>query len=258
MSEEIQKLKSKIENNTVVESSLKPIEVGNKIEECCLENKQSYSEVLKSASKNNSRTNNIREGRVLLLTSSHRRECSNILDKTLKHRYNIQSFYKPGAPIKAVVESAREQTKDFGKNDFLIVLGGSNNINEPNLDHLPEVTEKINDVPLSLKTNVIISTIASRFDRPELNQTISQTNIAIHKTINNQKNKNSKQLGVCFLNERLERENFTNHGLHLNRSGKVIFCKRLAEMIESRLQSSRTSLVTEPFLVKWLKTGRGN
>lgn len=265
MSEEIKKLKSKFDNTKCMiepPSKCKKIE-SNLNDGKCSENgrNKTYSEVLKTATKNIAEGNKDRKGRVLLLTSSHGRDCSDLLDKRLKNKFDVQCFFKPSASINAVVESAREQTKDFDENDYLIVLGGSNNINEPNLNHLPQVTEKIKEiVPLSKKTNLIISTIPNRFDRPELNEAINSTNKSIHNTINSLKNKNSKQLGICFLNERLKRHNFTNHGLHLNRSGKVIFCNRLAELIESRLQSSGLKTVKKTnndFLVNWLKTGKG-
>lgn len=271
MSEEIEKLKESLSKNVDSKTSTQlPINTKKQEEsKSSGENTENgrnktYCEVLKTATNNRVQgENKRRKGRVLLLTSSHGRGCSDLLDKSLKQNYDVQCFFKPSAPINAIVESVREQTKDFGTNDYLIVLGGTNNITEPNMNHLPQVIQKIEEiVPLSQKTNVIISTIPNRFDRPELNKTINLTNKSIHKTINSLKNKNSKQMGICFLNERLKRQNFTNHGLHLNQSGKVIFCNRLADLIESRLQStvnnSTKQSSNEPFLVKGLKSGKGN
>jgi hypothetical protein len=268
MSEEIRKLNSQIEENKHFNINKIPLTKPNKNLELKGNSPTSkdgqkqptYSEVLKATK--TLKTKN-KKSRVLLLADSHGRECSTLLSKNLKN-FEVETFFKPGAPLNEVVNSARDLVKDFKKDDFLIVLGGTNDIKDKTNKHLPQIFDSLNKiVPLSQKTNVIINTVPFRFDMPELNSKIKETNKLIHNTINNLKNKNAKNLGICFLNERLKREHYTKHGLHLNQSGKIVLCDRLTEMIENRFRSPVN--VTEPpklttkesFLVKWLKTGKG-
>jgi hypothetical protein len=269
MSEEIMKLNSQIQDNKEFNKNKIPLTKTNKNMELkrnspdsCEDgqNQPTYSDVLKATK--TLKTKN-KKSRVLLLADSHGRECSTLLSKNLKN-FDVETFFKPGAPLNEVVNSARDLVKDFNKDDFLIVLGGTNDIEDKTNKHLPQIFDSLNKVvPLSQKTNVIINTVPFRFDMPELNSKIKETNKLIHNTINNLKTKNAKNLGICFLNERLKREHYTKHGLHLNQSGKIVLCDRLTEMIENRFRSPVK--VTEPpkltakdsFLVKWLKTGKG-
>lgn len=272
MSEEINLLKTTVTKKDTPKLKTQPLintvvnEKANILNRPSCDNgrKSSYSEVLKMATKPIVREEKNTKSRVLLLADSHGRGCSALLNKKLNKSCDVQVVFKPNAPLNVVVESVGEQVKDFGKNDYLIVLGGTNDIDGHTNKHLPQIINTLNEiVPLSKKTNLIVNTIPVRFDRPELNRYIKETNKSLHVTINNLKNKNCKQMGICFINERLKRSHYTKHGLHLNESGKAVLCNRLTEMIESRLQSpvnvtnSHKRPAKDTFLVKWLKSGKG-
>lgn len=218
--------------------------------------KQLYSEAVGSKCNKAAKLDDKnKKSKVLVLADSHGRECWDLLDKKLKNEFDVQVVFKPNAPLKEVVSLAKPSVRDLHENDHLIILGGTNDINSNGDNPIPQVLKSIEElVPLSKKTNLIINTIPTRFDKPELNKVIEKTNREIHKTINSLKNKNVKRIKINFINERLNRTNYTNHGLHLNKSGKNILCDRLASFVKCKLPVN--SGAKDTFLTKWLIKGK--
>ncbi|XP_039299872.1 uncharacterized protein LOC120355496 [Nilaparvata lugens] len=214
--------------------------------------KRQSSSQTKENNEINSHKKSINKNRILVLADSHGRKIWKFIGNKLPN-YDVQVFFKPNATMERVIEGVEKQIENFGSSDFLIVMGGTNDIGAQTSRSVNKF-KKVLDilVPMSLKTNLIMTTIPHRFDRPQLNQTIDEINDAIHKHINSSTRKNSKRIRMCFINERLRRANFTRHGLHLNGSGYNILCTRLAELVENK-SPCRSVDKKESFLMRWLK-----
>lgn len=259
---EIKLVKDKLQNQlgpkvTIDNSSSKPS--CSKNSECKLEPKKDpkkilYSEAVRSKDVTKLKTNN-RKNKVLVLADSHGRGCWDLLNKKLNNEFEVSVVFKPNAPLKEVVRLAKSSLNDLDVNDHLIILGGTNDLISNDSNQSPQILKTIEElVPVSNKTNLIINTIPLRHDKPELNRLISKTNSAIHKIVNSQKNKTVKRVKINFINERLNRKNYTNHGLHLNISGKNVLCDRLASLVKDKAPVKLG--VKETFLTKWLKNGK--
>ena len=73
------------------------------------------------------KTNQTRR-RILLLVSSNGRGCSEELQNKLSNNFEVSGIVKPNGKLGNVIESIEPLTKDFNKNDCVIILGGDNDI----------------------------------------------------------------------------------------------------------------------------------
>lgn len=188
--------------------------------------------------------------KVLLVSDSQGRGCNKMLQSKLGDSSKVQSILKPNAPLKEVLKDIAVHTKDFGENDVVIVMGGTNNIEaNTTYDVLRRDVDKalVQLLPLSNKTNVIINPIPMRYDTGTsgLNEIINQANQHLHSQVNSIHNINKKRIAINFEVERLTREQFTRQGLHLNQSGKNHICNRSAALIKMfRPNSCSTGMPT--------------
>lgn len=72
------------------------------------------------------KTEQINKTKVLFISDSHRWNCSELLKKKSNDSCDVKVVFKPSALLNNVVESVREQTENFRKNDIVLVLGGTN------------------------------------------------------------------------------------------------------------------------------------
>jgi len=169
--------------------------------------------------------------KVQLLSSSQGRNCSVLLQQNLGEDFEVCGVVEPNAKLCDVVGDVQGLVKSFDENDCVIVLGGTNDV-ELDGKYRETVAEGIKNVlPLSKQTNVIINSIPSRFDRFDLQPHIRAANEIIHREVNKSKDKNSSNVRINFGNERLTRDCYTRHGLHLNLRGKSEMCKRLSHLV---------------------------
>lgn len=92
--------------------------------------------------------------RILILADSHGRSFGEAVRGLHRFRhYDITSFYKAGADLEDVVSDLESLASDFGRDDCVVIMGGSNNalkgknFHENRLLHLKR---------LSYVTNVIV------------------------------------------------------------------------------------------------------
>lgn len=167
--------------------------------------------------------------KVLLLSSSQGRMCSNLLQERLGDGYEVSSIVKPNARLKEVVGDVDNLVANFGKEDCLIVLGGTNDMDGNYKETIPEGIRRV--LPLSKKTNVIFNSVLTRFDRPELRSQVRDANHIIHTEVNKCQDKKSANIRINFGTERLSRECYTKHGLHLNLVGKTELCMKWSNLV---------------------------
>ena len=168
--------------------------------------------------------------RVLLLSSSHGSHCSKILSEKLSENYEVCGVVKPNARLNEVVESVDKLTSDFGDDDCVIVMAGGNG--EDDVDFITGITSGIGKIMKGKdRTRVIINALPQRFDREDLIEKVKLMNKIMHSEVNRLGKRQNQNKQMNFDMERMERNEFTRHGLHLNNHGKKIFCDRMVELL---------------------------
>lgn len=132
---------------------------------------------------------------------------------------------KPNAPLEKVLSRLEVLTKDFTKNDFVIAIGGCNDISadSPYQYTLLKMFNRLST--LGEKTNVIFPYIFYRYDFPQINEHIYVANTVIR----NYTAKNSNK--VILLGNAFRRHHYTKQGLHLNQSGKRLMARYFFDYI---------------------------
>lgn len=195
--------------------------------------------------------------KILIVADSHGRDMQRILSKCLNDvTVNVTSFIKPGAGMKEIAKGITEKTAHFSQDDVVILMGGTNDI-EGNTPFQLTIAQSLESfVPISKKTKVIINCIPQRWDKPELNRDIGQANKFMHNFINKIKNKNSKNISINFLEDKLRPHHYNRSGLHLNTEGKKTLCTTILRLLKIDSGSKEIVEISQPaptLMDRWLK-----
>lgn len=170
--------------------------------------------------------------RVLLATDSHGRRCSELLNDHLKNQFEVTSIIKPNAKFNQVTENLENLTTNFTEEDYVVIIGGTNDVPDANTRNFNSRTHFNFNVfnNLTKKTNVIFPGVLRRFDQPALNYKIKDLNNYFNKNISDLADKTQNFVQVN--NFKLTRSDHTKHGLHLNFKGKTKLCEALSDTIQ--------------------------
>lgn len=171
------------------------------------------------------------EGRkVLMLTDSHGRNLQTLVQDHLCD-VNVCSFVKPGAKINDVLleNNLESFTRDYTDHDVIVVIGGTNDIDElsPFQLSMHKAMDKLEK--LSSRTNVVLLEIMKRFDM-NYDEEIGIANNILYSRC--EKIKNNHRISFVQTNKDLERADYTKHGLHLRVRGKRKLASSLTRIIE--------------------------
>lgn len=164
------------------------------------------------------------KGNILILADSHGRNVASLFNKLLLHKnYSITSFFKPNAQFHNVTENIAELTKDFGANDYVIVMAGSNNV----LNNSPvTITSVISTLKCVKHTNTVL--IGAPFWQ---NKTMYNNNIYLLNSLLYDTSKSFPNVDFFEPNIIINNSHMTAHGLHLNKRGKYKLFNRIAQYI---------------------------
>lgn len=170
--------------------------------------------------------------RIFIFSDSHGRDLGSILRLNYVHP-NCQVFtmIKPNARFADVVSSIPDLCRDANKNDVIFVIAGSNNL--PNLGPDLNVELYLGCLqPLTLVSNVVICSIPTRYDNPNLYRNINRANSFLKK-------QTTDHIGKFFeCDQFLRRSFFTRHGLHMNKRGKRIFALKCALFFDEHVHNA--------------------
>lgn len=134
-----------------------------------------------------------------------------------------------GGTLEYVLSNAKKMTSDFTHDDVAVIIAGTNDVSEVTLRNrrpatrLPFILESF--IESQAERDVFVVSQFRRYDIPFSNiiQEIIRVNkrLAQHKEIN--------LINVKNFGRRL----FTDHGLHLNRMGKKLLSKNIADSINN-------------------------
>lgn len=154
--------------------------------------------------------------KILFVADSQGRNCGGFLRELFSNdKYDTFSIFKPNALLENVIEDIDKLSKDFGKNDYVLVLGGSNNaLRSKSISK--ECVEQLKTT--SLRTNLILLLAPLREGHIDYNSNILQNNLILLSSLNE---------SATFINSNhyLVNSNFSKSGLHLNAMGKAILLR---------------------------------
>lgn len=205
-----------------------------------------------------------KQHRVLLLADSHGRRCGSLLHEKLGDKFEVISIFKPNASWNNVVKDVPTLTKDFNEKDYVILMGGSNDMHtneDSTLKQLPDSLLNLDIIlPLVKNTNLIIPNIPHRFDKPALNYKIRKSNQIRNQVINCLAKENSNMLLIRD-NCKFYRRDHTKHGLHYNFAGKDKLCSIISDIIHKNVKHhtlTSTAVIDRPSFLDSTLTSPGS
>jgi len=181
----------------------------------------------------------------VIIGDSHVRDCAAKLKRYVGSKCSVIGHVKPGAGMKQIVNSGKEEINNLKGDDVIVVWGGSNDISKQNsrgaLKHLRKFANIYKDV------NVIVMPAPQRYDlMPSscVNSEVIRFNRLMKKSMKLYTN-------TTILETDLNRDCFTRHGLHMNSLGKDQIMKNLARVIESTTVSNRGPIIE----LQWRECG---
>lgn len=152
----------------------------------------------------------------------------------ISDKYTLFNCVQPGAPMEAVMSSITESgdLQGYTKKDYIVVIGGSNNIHGKNpyfLSQLSSYLEK--QLVLFSHTNLILATVPYRYDlrqESDENKIIQELNYII-------RNLAYKYDHVFLLDLYLLQScHHTRHGMHIGKRGKKFVSRGIINIITKR------------------------
>ncbi|KAG8260058.1 hypothetical protein J6590_105434, partial [Homalodisca vitripennis] len=120
---------------------------------------------------------------------------------------------RSGAMLSGVFREANELTLGYNQNDFVLVIGGTNNVEGTS------VKDVLNDfdtlLEMTKNTNLIVASLPMRHDKPNLDDKIS----LINEQLINRIKITATNIRLLELHL-LPRDLYTRQGMHFNRKGK--------------------------------------
>lgn len=161
----------------------------------------------------NTETPRKRKKNIVLISDSHGRTLSERLNNTDPDNLRATGIVKPNANIVNVLKNHETLTKNMTKKDYLVVIGGTNDLHHVRCDLT--IAEEIEELLKNTHTtNVIVSSIPFRYDVPFVNTKIRQINLNLKRITE----RYAHSTFMPFNN--MKRSDYSYHGLHLNNKGK--------------------------------------
>ena len=161
--------------------------------------------------------------KIRILGDSHVRGCSALIEAKVPSQISVSASFVPGAPAPTFVALAKEAAKELLRDDVLVLVGGSNDVElESYVPSLKEALQVIDQ-------QVFVTEIPPRFDVPDLIQVIGRVNKQLRELLVN----NPKATWIPL--PELPPHAFTKHGLHLNAYGKRLLCSQIRDKVASFL-----------------------
>lgn len=183
--------------------------------------------VLKQKSKYSAYSQNkiSNQSKLLIMADSHGRNLSALVQQ--RTSIEVSSIVKPGARFNRVTENVGDLTKNLNKNDYILLIAGTNNIETTNNKQLLSEIQKV--IAVTQHTNLLLATIPMRHDTPKLDVNIACINSELERIETENVSGNIKLLPLHLLS----RDYFTLHGLHFNKKGKSIISRMIVDHLSS-------------------------
>ena len=173
--------------------------------------------------------------KVTLIGDSHARECAQKLSNYVNNSYEVIGYVSPGAGLEVITNLANTELDQLSQEDLVVVCGGANYISKNNsMKGLSCVTKFIQH---RRHTNVLLINALHRYDLEE--SSCVNKEVKIYNRELSQLVKKYNHADVIAIGEK--REQYTKHGLHMNKKGKEYLSRKIADNIY-KLFSSQTQI----------------
>jgi lysophospholipase L1-like esterase len=179
--------------------------------------------------------------KVILIGDSHARGCVEKISNYLGNSYEVTRYVNPGTGLEVITNSATKEIDRMTPKDVVIVCGGSNNISKnESIKGFKQVTQFVQNRG---NTNVIIMNTPHRFDLEESSCMNKEIEIFNRKLKRIMKIYNHTEVIDMSVN----RDHYTKHGLHMNKTGKEWRARRTADTINKLSANQKL----EPITLEW-------
>ena len=172
------------------------------------------------------------------------RGCASELGKYLGPQYEITGTIMPGSRLQNITKLAKNEVAGLSNGDAVIICGGCNDVNHnKTMKGLKYLNDFVNQ---RSNTNILIVTAPYRHDlliTSCINNEVQLFNRKLHNIMKNKDN-------VRILDQEMNREDFMQHGLHLNATGKDKVVKLMSQNISHLFEFSKK----QPIILKWRTT----
>ncbi|KAG8261998.1 hypothetical protein J6590_061730, partial [Homalodisca vitripennis] len=158
------------------------------------------------------RRESVNKSKLIILADSHGKYLGNLVEQ------------------KSSVNDVEQLAGKLTHNDHLLIIAGTNNIQNTNINRLTDGIDKL--INNTQHTNLILSTIPIKYDQPNLDLKISTVNSKIEEIV--VKLPNLKLLPLHLLPKHL----YASDRIHFNKKGKG----RIAELVSKLLHTNKGHL----------------
>jgi hypothetical protein len=144
----------------------------------------------------------------------------------------ITNMFKPNATLDHVVGELKALSKDFTKDDHVIIVAEPGNSLDGDLNHRIEI-DIDNIAKNSIHTNIGFVSLPEHHDRPHMSKRVRNANVRLECALWSADKPHIRLIDVSSLN----RYDHTRHGLHLNSKDKEKFVQLLAIEFRCKLDS---------------------
>jgi hypothetical protein len=182
---------------------------------------------------------------VKIIGDSHLKGCAARINQYLNSKFELSSLIKPGACVNHLVQTQENELKCLGKNDVIVINGGTNDVDKHSYKGNGILAKMINFTLNYNNTNIIIVNLPHRYDQANS----SRSNRLIQAYNSKLKNFAKLYSHVSVMEIGLDRSHYTKHGLHMNNFGKERFAKQVASQIEMLIKPANKAKSVIP--LKW-------
>jgi len=164
-----------------------------------------------------------------LLASSHGKEICPMFQENLDNDCEITSIFKSSAPFANVTEDLRKLGNNLSKRDHIKMGGPGKNLNR---NYHYSIEKSINFIAeKSNNRNVGFVNLFWRHDKPWINRKVRSVNLRLDQALMVGGNSHHHVIEIPSF----QREDFMNHGLHLNSLGKKKLTLLIAKCLGDKL-----------------------
>lgn len=181
--------------------------------------------------------------KTIILSDSHGRHLSSLLHDKCAGTCNVLGYVKPNATFSQVISNLDLVVSGLNKDDFLIVCGGTNDVNSGHCGTTLSllVKELLNK---TMHTNLILIGIPYRFDNKSLNSHILHINRTIYNDLSHYDHAYFLSLDSVF-----KQRFYTKFGLHFNMFGKKVIVRQLINLTDLATSATCSGSMAIPVLI---------
>jgi hypothetical protein len=164
--------------------------------------------------------------KILIIGDSHVIGLSEKIIDRLDNSYSVLGIAQPNADIAAIISQTYLQVEDLTKEDIIIFLGGTTDINRNETEKGLRILEEF--IQQTTNTNVILLGALQRYDLSPyscVNTEVTLFNKRLHSFAYN-------SIHATILSVPTERSHHTRHGLHCNKKGKTWMADVIVQKIK--------------------------